>query len=97
MNSLATLVEENQRILVSGTLNFSSIVPLWEASLKLFPKYNAMEIDLANVVAVNSGGLALILEWIKYAKRSQKIIRFINIPLQLQSIAEVGGIDSLIK
>jgi len=97
MTTRATVFAENERLVISGPLNFVTALSVWKGSLPLLEKYTQICIDLNHVVAENSGGLALILEWIKYAKRTKKTIKFMNVPPQLQSIAEVAGIDFLLS
>lgn len=92
----ATIVNENNRLIVSGELNFETIVALWKQSLPFIAKHAEIEIDLSKVTASNSGGLALLLEWLKLAKCEKKTIRFSNVPEQLRSIARVAGVGSLL-
>jgi len=94
--ALANISEENNRLVVSGVLNFITVVTLWQQSLPLLAAQRELQIDLSNVTAANSGGLALLLEWLKYAKKMQKSISFIQMPKQLQSMAQIAGIDKII-
>ncbi len=91
----ATIVDNNGKLILSGELNFETIVALWKQSLPLLAKHSQIEIDLSKVTASNSGGLALLLEWLKLGKRENKTIRFSGMPDQLKSIAHVAGIESL--
>ncbi len=92
---MATLVDENGRLTVSGELNFETVTTLWKQSLLFLAKYPVIHIDLSKVTTSNSAGLALLVEWLKYGKREKKTIHFSGIPLQLQSIAEVANVGFL--
>ncbi len=92
-SSTATIVDEKNRLVVSGELNFETIVVLWKQSLPLLERYPRIDIDLSKVTASNSAGLALLLEWLKYGKSENKVVTFSGMPAQLQSIASVAGVD----
>lgn len=96
MKALATILDENNRLTVSGTLNFETVMALWKQSLLLLVKYPRVNIDLSKVTASNSAGLALLVEWLKYGKQENKTITFSGMPPQLQSIARVAGINFIL-
>jgi phospholipid transport system transporter-binding protein len=92
----ANIVEDQDCLVVSGSLNFATVVPLWNASLSLLIKKSFLRFDLSKIVSSNSAGLALLLEWLRYAKEKRKSITFENMPSQLLSIAVVAGIDKIL-
>lgn len=96
MSTLAHITTDNGRLIVSGQLNFSTTKTLWQASLPLLNELTEWHFDLAKVVSSNSAGVALLIEWLKYAKRSKKIISFTRIPQQLQTIAAISGVSQLL-
>jgi phospholipid transport system transporter-binding protein len=81
---------------ISGELNFTTAVKLWNESLALMAKASQLNFDFTAVTNSNSAGIALLLEWVKYAKQHQKSIRFNNIPKQLNSIIAVSGISKVL-
>jgi phospholipid transport system transporter-binding protein len=92
----ADIVEGQDCFVVSGHLNFSTVVHIWNISLSLLVTKSFLRFDLSKVVSANSAGLALLLEWLRYAKERKKSISFENIPSQLLSIAVVAGIDKIL-
>jgi len=93
----ANIAESNTGcLMISGTLNFMTVVELWNASLSFIAKNPALQFDFSKVTAVNSAGLALLLEWLRYAKSHNKMISFDNMPKQLLSIATVAGIEKFL-
>ena len=56
---------------------------------------NELEFDFSRLKSSNSAGLALMIEWIKLAKRSNKKIRFLSISEDLKAIANIN--ESLTK
>lgn len=93
---MASITLENERLLVTGDLNFKTVLGLWSQSLSLISQCQQLDFDLSNVMTSNSAGLALIIEWIKLAKRTGKAISFHDIPPQLISIAAVSGFGAII-
>lgn len=92
----ANIAFENNNLLVSGDINFVSAASLWNDSLPLLSKAKELIFDFSGVTHANSAALALLIEWIKYAKQTNKSISFIKLPDQLRSIAAVGGVDKLL-
>jgi phospholipid transport system transporter-binding protein len=96
MNALGTHITlQNDRLVVTGDLNFATVMDLWEQSLPLLAQCQRLDFDLSKVVSSNSAGLALMIEWIKQAKHSNKAITFYSLPRQLASIASVSGIAGM--
>jgi len=92
-NSASLEQTSNGRYAIAGELNFQSVPVVWEQSQQLFGSSNSIEIDLTGVVRSNSAGLALLIQWMRYAKSSNKSIAFHHIPEQMQEIAKVCGVD----
>ncbi len=57
----------------------------------------AIEIDLKGVTRADSAGLALLVEWLRAAERAGKSISFVNVPVQLSSIARISGLDEILS
>jgi phospholipid transport system transporter-binding protein len=96
MKKAAAAIAENKGILlVSGELNFDTVSDLLNNSLPLLAKHPQLFIDLSQVTTVNSASLALLLEWLKYAKRNNKPIIFKGISTQLRSIADIAGVTEM--
>jgi phospholipid transport system transporter-binding protein len=96
MNNVAHIDYQTDCLQISGDLNFVTVVALWRESLAKLPNYATLVFDMAKVSACNSAGLALMLEWLKYARHAQKKIVFNNIPENLASIIKVAGIERML-
>ncbi len=97
MSLAASITSQNNSLVVAGELNFATVVGLWNQSLSLLAQSAQLHFDFQKVESCNSAGVALMLEWIKYAKSHHKTILFSHIPQQLNSIIAVSGIDALLK
>lgn len=96
MSLQAEIIEHQNCLVVSGTLNFATVASLWNASLPLLEKQPSLQFDLSKIISANSAGLTLLLEWIRYAREKGKSICFQNMPSQLLSIATVAGVNKIL-
>ncbi len=53
-------------------------------------------VDLAGVDRIDSAGLALLVEWLRQAKRKGIAIHFRNIPARMLAIATVCGLEQIL-
>jgi phospholipid transport system transporter-binding protein len=53
-------------------------------------------IDLAGVAEVDSTAVSLLLEWRRQAAGANRILRYINLPANLKSLAELYGVTELL-
>jgi|APDOM4702015159_1054818.scaffolds.fasta_scaffold731680_1 phospholipid transport system transporter-binding protein len=85
---------------LEGALNFASMPRLLEetgnyASQSKLP--DCLAIDFAHVTEVDSAAVALMLHWRREADRLGKALRYIHLPPNLQSLAELYGVDAFIN
>jgi phospholipid transport system transporter-binding protein len=81
---------------ILGDLSFQTAVAALEASKTLFAEHSVIEIDLAGVSRADSAGLALMLEWVNWARSTAREIRFRNIPEQIISIAQISEVEDML-
>ncbi len=96
MTDVAGIDFQQILIVVSGELNFTTVPKLWKDSLPRLSGYSILNFDLAKVTSSDSAGVALLLEWLKYAKQENKPIQFTNIPAHLSSILSVSGVTQML-
>jgi phospholipid transport system transporter-binding protein len=96
MTLQAAIKEQEGCLIVSGDLNFFTVVELWNSSLPLLLNKTSLTFDFSDVTSTNSAGLALLLEWLRYAKRHAQSISFDHMPSQLASIASVAGVTKML-
>ena len=85
--------QEDGRVMVAGDLNFETVPIIRQQGQALFANCSAIDVDLSGVVRSNSAGLALLIEWMRFAKSNNQTITFHHLPSQMQDIASVCGID----
>lgn len=84
------------RFALSGVLTFKNVSLVLKESLELFEHYTQLEIDLAGIEQADSAGLALLLEWVNWAKYSVREIRFLNLPEQVLAMARISEVDNFL-
>ncbi len=96
MQKKADIIFHDNQFHLSGTLDFSNVQLLYGKSLPQLRACSELNFNFSQLLSSNSSGLALIIEWIKFAKQQQKPIRFLHLSKELISIAKAAGIEALI-
>jgi phospholipid transport system transporter-binding protein len=87
---------ETGRYRLYGELDLSTIRELSLAGAKLFAVLPRCDIDLAEVKHSSSAGLALLIEWMKFARARECDLNLINLPAQLQRMARLSGLERVL-
>ena len=84
---------------LTGELSFTTVPQVWAAARRLIAEdagSSTLHLDLAGVERADSAGVALLLEWLREARRQGRHLRLDNVPAQMQAIARVSGLEELI-
>jgi len=84
------------RCTVQGSITVGNVIELLAQGNGLFSTLQ-VTVDLAAVTEVDSSALSLLLEWRREAGRNQRVVRFLNLPANLKSLAELYGVTELIS
>ena len=84
------------RFRISGVLDAATARDVLEQSEARFAQFKDLDIDLGGVGESDSAGLALLIEWLRVARQSQKEIRFANVPAQIEALARISEVEDLI-
>lgn len=95
MSVLQIIDEGDGRFAVSGDLTFATVGKDTLKSLAFLQSAKNVTIDLSHVANTDSAGLALMIEWIRCARRYKTQLRFNNIPRQLLNLAKLSGLEDL--
>ena len=95
MNELQSLGEGNFR--VSSVLTTETVPELWAQSKKLFPPIEslAINIDVSHIAQVDSGGLALLVAWARWANFRDKKFALHGKSEQLAVMIENNQLEKL--
>lgn len=81
---------------LSGELSFDTVAGLLNSSRGLFDAEKKISIDLSGVTHSDSAGLALLIEWLRTAKRHSGHLQYHALPPQLKALASISEVDELL-
>ena len=83
------------RCTVQGPITVDNVVSLLGEGNERFTTAQ-VTVDLAAVTEVDSSALSLLLEWRREAGRNGRAIRFLNLPVNLKSLAQLYGVTEFV-
>jgi len=84
------------RFRVKGPLTFSTVTHVLAAGEKLFAEHDHLDLDLSGVDSTDSAGLALLVEWVGWAHREKRHLKFHHVPKQVIALAHISEVDALL-
>ena len=98
MNAHASTVV-GEVLQIDGALNFVSMPRILDetalyAAQETLP--SCLAIDFANVTDIDSSAVALLLHWRREAARLGKQLRYVHLPQNLVTLAQLYGVDDMI-
>lgn len=85
------------RFALAGDMTFDTAEKILRASEAPFEEHTQIEVDLSEVSASDSAGLALLLEWVTWANHSVREIRFTGMPEKILAIARTTEVEKLLS
>ncbi len=82
--------------LVSGELTFDSVVGVRSAGVRVLGEGSLATFDLQGVSRTDSAGLALLVDWLREARRRGVRLRYSNIPRQMLAMAATSNLEHLL-
>ncbi|HTW37978.1 MAG TPA: STAS domain-containing protein [Steroidobacteraceae bacterium] len=83
---------------VRGALTFGTARRALDAGRKAFAAASGpIEVDLGRVASSDSAGLAVLIEWLAWARRGGRQIRFSHVPEALCAIARICELEELLR
>ena len=80
---------------LSGELTFDTAQELFDQAARIFSGKSRVTVDLSDINRVDSAGLALLMEWLRVARREKVELEFRNLPAQMTSLIMVSGLQEL--
>ena len=83
---------------IGSDLTIKTVPGLWAQSRKLFPPTDStsIKIDVSNVMQVDSGGLALLVAWSRWANFREKKFSLRGTSKQLATLIENNHLEKLL-
>jgi phospholipid transport system transporter-binding protein len=87
------------RVSVRGALTFETARRACELGVKHFKrakKAPSIEVDCGGVTEADSAGLAVLLEWLKWALKHERPMSFENLPPAIRAVARISDVEPLL-
>lgn len=85
-------------IAVSGVVTHRTVVKIWQDGLVMIKnKAKQLSVDLGGLTQCDSSGLALCTAWSRAAHQHRKTIEFVNVPVFVQDLLKVYGLDRILS
>ncbi|MCF7987251.1 MAG: STAS domain-containing protein [Methylovulum sp.] len=94
MNNLLIIDDGHGHFVIDGDLTFSTIDKDTVKSFVFLNSAKEITIDLGHVNNTDSAGLALMIEWIRYARSKRTHLSFKKIPQQLINLVKLSGLEN---
>lgn len=87
---------DDGRVEIVGDLTFDTVALLWSRGAEVLDGGKTVTLDLDAVTRADSAGLALMVEWLKHARRHGARITVVNMPAQMLAIARMSKLDKVL-
>ncbi len=83
---------------VTGDLTFSSAASVWDQAKEILPNLEeeSLVIDIGSAKELDSGGLALLVAWSRWAYCNKKQLIFSNASDKVRKLIEVNKLQDLL-
>ena len=84
---------------VTGDLTFISVTPIWNQARKVLRgiEEENLDIDIGSTKELDSGGLALLVAWSRWAHCNNKKIIFRNASEQARKLVEINKLNDILN
>jgi len=96
MKKYADIIFQDNKFAITGDLDFFNVMSVYEKSLAQLHKEKSWHFDFSGLKSCDSSGIALMIEWIKLAKKQSKSIEFSHLSPEILSTAKAAQLDNLI-
>lgn len=99
MDSRIAVSIEKNKLTLSGVLDHESVLAVDVQGREWLSTSAAQDccLDLSLVTYSSSAGVALLLGWLRTARKEKKNLRILPLPKNISALAKVGGLDNLFE
>jgi phospholipid transport system transporter-binding protein len=91
-------VTASGRIAISSPLTFQTARRVCAAGIECFVRdgSSSLVVDCAAVPNADSAGLAVLIEWRRWARHHGRELKFANLPAQISAIAHLSEVSTVL-
>src|SRR3569623_2668251 len=91
-----TIVPRDGGYTLAGERTFATVPAAWRQSQDWFAGGTARAVDFAAVCHADCAGLALLLEWLRAARRTESRVMFRLVPAQIGAFARLTALEPVL-
>lgn len=85
------------RYCLEGAVTVATVTGLRSAGLRAFSHgQGAIEVDLSGVRRADSGALALLIDWLAWARTARRVLKYSAPPAALLALARLSDVEDLL-
>jgi phospholipid transport system transporter-binding protein len=85
------------RFKLEGAVTMATVMNLRSAGLRAFGQSSgAIDVDLSGVGRADSGGLALLIDWLAWARAAHRVLKYSSPPEALLALARLSDVEELL-
>lgn len=85
------------RFALRGWLSYRTARAALEKGASVFADTQVIKVDLSGVTDADSAGLALLIEWVSWARAQHREIRFFELPAEIRAIARICEVEEVLR
>jgi phospholipid transport system transporter-binding protein len=93
------LIQQNPSLwCLEGTVNVNTITAIIEPGYKMIkaaPAGQPLILDLSGVIEADSASVALLIDWMRKAKKKNKVLQFSSLPEKMKDIINVSNLEGI--
>lgn len=93
----ATIIQLSNKWYLSGSVLIDNANQILLESKKFLIDEDDIEIDFSEVTDIDTSALSLMMEWQRRAIASHSKVTFVNLPVNLNSLATLYGVADFIQ
>lgn len=97
--TLALKKQSDTQWQLQGDVNVDTIKPIIDQGYQMInavPKGQTLTLDLSGVKQADSASVALLLDWMRYAKKNKKTLSFSEFPRKMKDIIKVSNLEEIL-
>lgn len=85
------------RFKLEGAVTMATVINLRTTGLRVFGQGSGpLDVDLSEVSRADSGALALLVDWLAWARAARRVLKFSAPPAALLALARLSDVEELL-
>jgi phospholipid transport system transporter-binding protein len=88
-----------RQVTLTGVLTFASAQRARQLGIDALAAAPAgdVEIDCAGITQADSAGLTVLIDWLAFARRAQRRLRYLQLPAGINALARISEVQELLE